>query len=267
MADEVKPAAAAATPAASEGEGAVEKRIAQLTRQKHDATRRADSAEAKTADLTNRLVELQSTVNELSARPAPVAQPAPTIDPMAALLGSPAKDQTVQPAGQPVDLAGLIKAAVGEALAPMVAGQAEAAEADALRIAQARSYQETAKELCPQALVAGSVEQSTFDAIFQSSPGLMADADGPAIALAAVAGIVGNGVRSTSVQEAKKQAASLPDAASNILARLGSLPSDTTKAAGAIDALGKKGSSEGLESNELAALIHLQMGAQTKTEE
>jgi hypothetical protein len=248
--------------------GGVEKRIAQLTRQKHDATRRAEGAEAQTTALSGQIVSLQSTVDKLTSRLASPAQPAPAGDPLAALLGSKDKgDQTAQPAGQPVDIEAVVKSAVNEALAPLVEGRKQEAEAAQLAQAQSRSYQEAAKEFLPQALVDGSVEQSTFDAVFSRSPALQLDPDGPAIALAAVAGILSQGARTTQEQESKKQAATMPATVPNVLARIGDLPSGKADTKEAVQALAEKGQSQGLTTNELAAMIGLQTGRAKLTEE
>lgn len=262
MADEPK------TEGSPEGESGVEKRINALTRQKHDATRRAESAEQQTTALSGQIISLQSTVDKLTSRLAGPA-PAPVTDPVAALLGGKGKgDQTVQPAGQPaVDIGILIEAAVGKALAPLVEGQKQESEAAQLQAAQSRSYQQAAKEFLPQALVEGSLEQSTFDAVFSKSSALQLDPDGPAIALAAVAGILSQGARTTQEQESKKQAASIPAGVPSVLARIGDLPSGKTDTKEAVQVLADKGANEGLTTNELAAMIGLQTGRAKLTKE
>lgn len=251
-----------------ESGGGVEKRIAQLTKQKHDAGRRAEAAESAQGALTDQVVSLQSTVDSLTARLA-IAPPAPASDPLTALLGGSKKaDQSASPAGVPaLDIAAAIKSAVGEALAPLVAGQKQQAESAALEQAQSRSYQEAAKEFLPAALVDGSVEQSTFDAVFSRSQALQLDPDGPAIALAAVAGILSQGARTSQVQEAKKQAASMPPSVTNPLMRIGDLPSGKADVGEAVKALAHLGETEGLTNDGLQALIGLKTGRAKLTPE
>lgn len=238
----------------------VQKRIDQITGQKHEATRRAEAAEQSNQALTNQLMSLQSTVegltNKLNVAPAsaPVAN-----DPISQLLGNAASPSASAPAQQPLDIASLIKSAVGEALSPVMQEQQAQADQQALFAAQQQSYQVAAQDYLPKALEQGSTEQQTFDAIFNGSQALQLDPNGPGIALAAVAGILGVNPGQQKQTEARKQAASSP-APSNALARLADLPSGQMQNADAIKALGEQGASQGLTTDNLAALIGLKTG-------
>ena len=248
-------------------ESGVEKRISQLTRQKHDEARRADGLAAQNAQLTEQLTSLQATVEQLAARPAAQAQP--QVDPVDQLLGRQSKPgQTAQaPAQAPVDIAAIVQQSVQAALAPVMQERQQEAQQQALFDAQSRSYQDAAREFLPQALEPGSVEQKTFDAVFQKSQALQLDPDGPAIALAAVAGILGTpGKQAPKTVEARKQAASSPTPLSP-LARIADLPSGAPSTKDATNALAREGAEKGLSTDGLAALIGLKTGRAKLSEE
>ena len=258
MDEEQLKAAAAAIPTDNQGEAAeqnsVQKRIDQITGQRHAAVQRAEAAEGNIQALTQQVLSLQNTLQSQNQQ---VAQ-APAVDPVQALLGH-AAPKAGEAQAAPIDIAGMIKSAVGEALSPVMQKQQADADAQVLHDAQSRNYQEAATEYLPQALVQGSTEQQTFDAIFQSSQALQLDPNGPSIALAAVAGILGNRAGQVKVTEARKQAASTPTPNSP-LARIDDLPGKQITNQQGVQALATEGAERGLDQDSLAALIGLKTG-------
>lgn len=243
----------------------VQQRINQLTKGKSQEAARADAAETQVTQLSNQLVNLQATVDKISTQAAPTPQPA--TDPLSQLLGgNQAAPTSPAPAQNNVDIAGLIKNAVNEAMSPMMEERQQDHLAQQLQAAQTVSYQETAAMLCPQALEPGSEAQLTFDAIFKANSSLQSDPNGPGLALAAVAGILGTQGTTQKTQDARKQAASTPLPNHSPLARINDLPSSPTNK-DAQKALAQKGATEGLDGDGMAALVGLALGRAKVSEE
>ena len=247
----------------------VEKRINQLTKQRHEATRRADTAQEQNTALTDQLIALQGTVQDLTTQLAKPGQPA-VADPLATLLGTgpkPAKTEQAPVVAPPVDIAKQIQDAVKSALAPMFDKQTQDSAANELQIVQRQSFEEAA-EMVPDIRVSGSPAQDLFDKMWSGNPELQLSPNGPGIVIAAVAGLLGSGsVRDTTkLQDARKQAASSPNPM-NALARLSDLPDGKVTKEQAIASLADEGARKGLDKDGMAAYIGLQIGRAKISEE
>jgi hypothetical protein len=205
---------------------------------------------------------LSEQVQQLSQPPVS-GTPAP--DALATLLGT--AEKPARGAPQPVqpNLEALIQGAVNKALAPIVEGNAAKAQADALFAVQKQSYDEAAVYL-PDVNTVGSTAQTLFEEIWASNPEVQVSPNGPGLVINAVAGIMGAEARESKVLDSKKQAATSPAPASP-LQRLSSLSSPAATKEGVIADLATKGAERGLDTNEMAAMIGLQLGTARITEE
>lgn len=189
----------------SEPSGA-QARIAQLTRRFRDAERDKGNLEQENARLSDQLMRLSERVDTLAKPPEPKRS-----DPF-----------SPPPSAAPENVQDLVKQAVSEALAPLQEAQKASAQAQELQSAQRVSFHEAAKHL-PEVLEAGSETQTLFDQLWQASPALQADPDGPAKVIMMTRGALTDGARSGRKTEKRKQAAS-PPAPGSPQQRLSDLP-------------------------------------------
>jgi len=247
-------------PEEPQGKDRVQARIDQLTRQKHDAERATAAQQQRIDALTQQVSELTNAVTQSRRQ---TGEPA---DDLSSLLGTSRKPkESASPAPSPEDLAGLVQSSVQEALAPLVQEREEAAKAQELFSEQQRSFQE-ASQFVPEIATQGSQHQQLFDQIWNSNPELQKSPNGPGLVVSAVAGILGESVRESKVQDSRKQAAS-SSAPVSPMNRLPSLPGKDASPEKAVSALSEKGAESGLNKGELAGLIGLKLGRARVSEE
>lgn len=237
----------------------VDKRIATVVKQKHEAVRQTDEVKVQLAAVQQELAALR-----LSQVPPTAQAPAP--DPLADLFAPATPTKTAPVANtSPEDIKTLVAQAVQGVMNKFEQRDEQKVQAQALQQRQTASFHNAA-EFLPSVLDTGSRAQELFDDMWASNPGLSQMEDGPALAVHAVAGILGQPSREAHKEE-RKRAASPPQPSIDVTKRVGLAPDDqSTKNKGLVDALTAKSvTSEGLTQDELKAYIGVKTGRANAT--
>jgi len=223
-------------------------RINQLVRRANEAERTEAEVSRVNRQLTDQLTTLNNKIEALELRGA--ATPPASLDPWS----SPEEvHNTVNnPRGQ--ELRSMMKEVVAEAIAPIQKAQ----EQQKLEVLQQQSF-DGAAEFYPDIAIDGSPAQTLFNKIWNETPELSLMPNGPAFAINAVAGVLGNLPRQQSPQEARKSAMSSP-APATPHQRLQSLPNQDNLNERLVNQLAEKGRESGLQDDELTSLLAVKLG-------
>ena len=251
-APQADPGPAAETPSQEPQGSALQTRIDRLTRQRYDAERTAQAAVAQNESLVLKLAELTDKVERLSASQS-VASPSAFDRALAAPQAASSKN------GQPTDIAALVQNAVQTALRPL---QEDRQQQELLGLQQNSFHQ--GATLLPEMLQANSAAQQLFNQLWEGSPGLQKEPNGPEKVIAMVKGLLATTASPAQLSHAqtviRKTAASAPAPGQNTF-RAAVAPNQKALNEQKIEELVAKGSTlQGLTDDEWTQLVGLKLG-------
>lgn len=244
MADENKPA-----------ENGISEQIqAQLSGliQKNDAREQTIAAlQSGQSELAAALNQINSKLDAVASRPA---TPTAAGNPLESILGG-QKPQESTPAVAPTDIASAIKAAVAEAVNPLVEDINATKQQSALSRAQNVSYQRAVAGI-PELKDPNSATSQVFAQLIDGRPDLQALPDGPELAAQIARGIVASNKTEVKEQIERKAAAAVDQSQSRPPSAIPrGLPDDYEQAGTVVEELTEKGATQGLNSNEWKNLV------------
>ncbi|MCI0354827.1 MAG: hypothetical protein L0099_07300 [Acidobacteria bacterium] len=229
-------------------------RINQITRQRHDAERRAEELSGANSALSEKIQALTSQLTQLTrTAPEAAASSAEKFDSL--FDGTPATPARTASSG---DLSSLVKEAVAQALAPLVKDNAERLARQDMVSRQLESFDQAAVAM-PELNERTSQERVLFEQIWSKRSDLHAIEDAPILVAEMVRGLLADARRDAALGESRKIAANINVPTPGRVATLLSSNSEGQKASQAVKALAEQGRTDGWTRDDMAAYIAARM--------